>query len=85
MFQNITQIVKNKFSFNDSKTLIQDQKSDKAPFIIYEDLECIIERIDGCRNNSQNSSTTKVSEHVPSDFSISEISSFRSIENRKDV
>ena len=85
MFQNITQIVKNKFSFNNSKTLIHDQKSDKAPFIIYEDLECIIERIDGCRNNSQNSSTTKVSEHVPSDFSISEISSFRSIENRNDV
>ena len=64
---------------------IRDQKSDKAPFIIYEDLECIIERIDGCKNNSENSSATKVSEHVLSDFSISELSSFRSIENRNDV
>ena len=37
----------------------QYQKSDKAPFIIYADLECIIEKIDGCKNNSENSSTTK--------------------------
>ena len=29
------------------------QKSDKAPFIIYADLECIIERIDGCKNNPE--------------------------------
>ena len=41
----------------------QYQKSDKAPFIIYEDLECIIEKIDGCKNNPENSSTTKVSKH----------------------
>ena len=26
----------------------QYQKSDEAPFIIYADLECIIEKIDGC-------------------------------------
>ena len=37
----------------------QYQKSDKAPFIIYADLECIIEKIDECKNNSENSSTTK--------------------------
>ena len=30
----------------------QYQKSDKAPFIIYADIECIIEKIDGCKNNS---------------------------------
>ena len=29
----------------------QYQKSDKAPFIIYADLQCIIEKIDGCKNN----------------------------------
>ena len=27
----------------------QYQKSNKAPFIIYADLECIIEKIDGCK------------------------------------
>ena len=30
------------------------QKSDKAPFIIYADLECIIEKIDECKNNPEN-------------------------------
>ena len=46
----------------------QYQKSEKAPFIIYADLECIIEKTDGCKNNPENSSTTKVSEHIPSGF-----------------
>ena len=57
----------------------QYQKSDKAPFFIYADLECIIEKIDGCKNNPENLSATKVSEHIPSDFSMSTISSSRSI------
>ena len=63
----------------------QYQKSEKAPFIIYADLECIIEKTDGCKNNPENSSTTKVSEHIPSAFSISTKSSFNSIENKHDV
>ena len=54
-------------SSEDTKTLEfnQCQKSDKAPFIIYAHLACIIEKIDGCKNNTENSSTTKVSEHIP--------------------
>ena len=44
------------------------------------DLECIIEKIDRFKNNSEKSYTTKVSEHIPSGFSKSTISSFRSIE-----
>ena len=31
----------------------QYQKSDKASFIIYADLECTIEKIDGCINNPE--------------------------------
>ena len=27
-------------------------------------LECIIEKINGCKNNPENSSTEKVSEHI---------------------
>ena len=46
------------------------------------DLDCIIEKIDRCRNNPENLSTSKVSEHIPSGFSMSAISSFRSIENK---
>ena len=63
----------------------QYQKSDKAPFIIYADLEHIIENIDGCKNNAKNSCTKKVSEHIPSGFSMSIMSSFRCIENKHDV
>ena len=37
------------------------------------------------KNNPENSSTTKVSEHKPSGFPISSISCFRSIENKHDV
>ena len=63
-------------SSEDTKILEFDQyqKSDKAPFIIYADLECIIEKIDGCKNNPENSSTSKVREHIPSGFSLSTIS-----------
>ena len=63
----------------------QYQKSDKAPIIIYADDECIIEMIDGCKSNAENSSTTKVNEHIPSRFSMSTISSFKSIGNNPDV
>ena len=42
----------------------QYQKSDKVPFIFYADLECLIEKMDGCKNNPENLSTTKVSEHI---------------------
>ena len=52
----------------------QYQKSDKTPFIIYADLECIIKKIDGCKNNPENSSTTKVSKHILSGLSMSTIS-----------
>ena len=63
----------------------QYQKSDKAPFIIYADLECIIEKTDECKNDSENSSTTKISEYIPSGFSVSTISLFKSIEKMHDV
>ena len=63
----------------------QYQESDKALFIIYTDLECIIEKIDGCKNNPENSSTTKVTEHIPSAFSSYTISAFKSIENKHGV
>ena len=63
----------------------QYQKSDKAQFIFYADLECLIEKIDGCKNNPENSSTTKVVEHIPSSFSMSTISSFKNIENKHDI
>ena len=63
----------------------QYRKFDQAPFVIYTDLGCLIEKIDGYKNNPENSSSTKVSEHIPSGFSTSTISSFKKIESKHDV
>ena len=63
----------------------QYQKSDKAPFVIYAVLECLIGQIDECKNNPKNSSQTKLSEHIPFRFSMSTILSFKSIENKDGV
>ena len=35
----------------------QNKKSDKAQLINYSDLECLIEKIYGCKNDPENSST----------------------------
>ena len=35
--------------------------------------------IDGCKNNPENLSTTKVSEHIPISFPMSTISSFTEV------
>ena len=39
--------------------LNQYYKSDNAPFIIYADLKCVIEKIDGCKNNHEDLYATK--------------------------
>ena len=46
------------------------EKSLKLPFIIYADLECLLEKISTCYNNPNLSSTTKINQHVPSGYSI---------------
>ena len=65
---------------NNIKTILQFnqyKKSDEAPLIIYADLKYLIEKIDGCKTNPVNSSTAKLSEHIPLDFSMTTISSFK--------
>ena len=49
----------------------QYKKSDETPFIIYADLESLIEKIDGCKSSPEKSSTAKVGENIPSGFSMS--------------
>ena len=51
--------------------------SDKGPVIIYAYVESLIEKMDGCKDNPKISSTTKVSEHISLDFSMSTISLFK--------
>ena len=73
--------------FENTKTLEfnQYQKYYRVPFIIYGYLKCVIEKIHGYKSNPENSSTTKVNEHIPSGFPMTTISSFRSIKNSHDV
>ena len=61
------------------------QKSDEAPFTNYADLECLMKKTDGCKNNPENSFSKKVGEHIPSGFSVSIILSSKSIENKHNV
>ena len=74
-------------SFEDIEILEfnQYQKSDEVPFVIYADLECFIEKTDGCKNSPENSFTTKKGEDIPSGFSMSTISSLKNIENKHGV
>ena len=40
------------------------EKSMKVPFIIYADLECLLEKMSTCINNPNESSTTKINKHA---------------------
>ena len=46
------------------------EKSMKAPFIIYADLESLLEKMDTCYDNPEKSSTTKINKHTPSGYSL---------------
>ena len=57
-------------------------KSDKMPYIIYADIEYFIRKIDGCVNSPENSSTTKMGQHIPCRYSMLTILALDHIENR---
>ena len=61
----------------------QYQKSDKAPFIFYAYLECIIKKIDGYKNNPESSSTTKLSKHILSGISFFQCPQYYNLEALK--
>ena len=63
----------------------QYMKSDKMPYIIYADIEFLIRLIDGCANNAENASTTKIGERIPCVFSMSTIWAFDRIENKHNL
>ena len=46
------------------------EKSLKAPHIICADLECLLEKIDTCKNNLEKSYTKKKAKHIPPGYSL---------------
>ena len=62
----------------------QEEKSIKSPFIIYADLECLLEKISTCYNNLEESSTTEIYKHTPSGCSLFTHCSFDKTKNKLD-
>ena len=48
----------------------QGEKSVKSPFIIYADLECLLEKMSTFYNNPKESSTTEINKHTPCGYSL---------------
>ena len=46
------------------------EKSLKAPFVIYADLECLLIKMNTFYNNPEKSSTSKINKHTPSGYSL---------------
>ena len=63
----------------------QYQKPFKELFVAFVDLECLMEKINGCKNNPETSFPAIIGKHIPSGFSMSTILSFQNIENTHDV
>ena len=62
----------------------QGEKSIKLPFIIYADLESLLEKMSTCHNNPEESSITEINKHAPSDYSLFTHYSFDKTKNKLD-
>ena len=60
----------------------QGEKSIKLPFVIYADLECLLEKMSTCTKNPDESSTTEINKHVPSAYSLFTHCSFDKSRNK---
>ena len=60
----------------------QGEKSIKLPFVIYADLECLLEKMSTCQNNPNESSTTEINKHTPSGYSVFTHCSFDQTRNK---
>ena len=60
------------------------QNSIKVQFIIYADMEYLLEKMRTCHNNLKHSLTTKISKHAPYGYSIFTNCSFVASKNKVD-
>ena len=56
----------------------------KVLFIIYADLESLLEKMNTCYNNPEKASTTKINKHAPSGYSLFTHCSFDTTKNKLD-
>ena len=57
-------------------------KSDKMLYIIYADVESLVNKINWCANNPEKASPTKIRDHIPCGYSMSTTLAFDHIENK---
>ena len=56
--------------YNKILKYIHPQKCIKFPFIVYADLESLINKIKTCQKNPKKSSMIKINKHIPSGYSL---------------
>ena len=62
----------------------QGEKSIKLLFVIYADLECLLQKMSTCQNNPNESSTIEINKHMPSGYSLFTHCSFDQSKNKLD-
>ena len=74
-----------KKSDEDHKVLkhVSGEKSLKVPFIVYADLECLLQKINICRNNPEKSYTEKKAVRRPLGYSLVTCCSFDKSKNER--
>ena len=73
------------FVMNSQDSKLVELNQNKTRSITYTDLESLIKRINGCDNDFKKSSTTRVFEHIPREYSMYTIWTFDDIKNSHDV
>ena len=56
----------------------------RKPFVIYADLECLLEKMSTCNNNLEKSSTTEINKHASSGYLLFTCTSLDTKENKLD-
>ena len=62
----------------------QGEKTIRSPFVIYADLECLLEKISTCNNNPEESSATEINKHTPSGYPLFTYCLFDKTKNKLD-
>ena len=62
---------------------LHGEKSLKAPFTVYVNWECLLQKMPSCKNNPKNSYTEKNVKHKPSGYVWCSICSFDETKNRR--